>query len=695
MGNEPAAAVATLGTLVVAHRPCAALPGHRVNTHQTSLPVHPTPDAHHAAATLHAGPGRLLVWLGNNVHADELVRHARQLAQAAGLPWTAICIDTPGAGPGAGEAHSLALQALNLAERLGATVHHDHAGSVLEAIVARVQREQATILLIGDHVPQGWLQGLRRHWLGSIADALSARLPELTVHVVQFPAAAVRAAPASDRPAAWPALRSGTLRAAVVVGLCTAIAELMLPFTDRASVVMVYMAGVVYVALRMGQAAAMLSVVLSILVFDLLMVEPRWSFAPLDPQYYLTFLVMLIVGVLISRLVAQVSLQAELAEARARRAQALSDLARHLVAAHSAKDVGEDLAEAVQTTFGVPSALLLPDAQGRLQDPRAFCSAEELRQAQALVAGHGSAGETAPGGATQLQVLLQGSGDVLGVLAVRPLPGGIGTPEDRRLLDAMADQAALALERALYEQRSVHAVLEAETERLRNTLLSGISHDFRTPLTTIIGAASSLLDQDHVLDTPRRRMLLEGLLGEARRVHGSMSDLLDLTRMEEGRLRPLLEWCPVDDLVQEVRDALGQRLAAHRFEVQVSAEAIVWCDPRLIVQAAVNLVDNALRHTPAGGRVALQVRVQPSTWELSVSDDGPGLPPGHEQTVFKKFSRARADGVGSGTGLGLAICAAVARLHDGQIEARNAGGARFTLALPQPPLPGTLGSEYD
>jgi two-component system sensor histidine kinase KdpD len=271
----------------------------------------------------------------------------------------------------------------------------------------------------------------------------------------------------------------------------------------------------------------------------------------------------------------------------------------------------------------------------------------------------------------------------------------MGTPEDRRLLDAMADQAALALERALYEQRSASAVLEAETERLRNTLLSGISHDFRTPLTTIIGAASSLLDQDHVLDTPRRRLLLEGLLGEARRVHGSMSDLLDLTRMEEGRLRPLLEWCPVDDLVQEVRDALGQRLAAHRFEVQVSAEAIVWCDPRLIVQAAVNLVDNALRHTPAGGRVALQVRVQPSTWELSVSDDGPGLPPGHEHTVFKKFSRARADGVGSGTGLGLAICAAVARLHDGQIEARNAGGARFTLALPQPPLPGTLGSEYD
>jgi len=349
----------------------------------------------------------------------------------------------------------------------------------------------------------------------------------------------------------------------------------------------------------------------------------------------------------------------------------------------------------VQTTFGVPSTLLLPDEQGRLQDLQAFCSTPELQQAQALLAGVRPATEAPPDSGAQLQVLLQGTRDALGVLAVRPLPGGIGTPEDRRLLDAMANQAALTLERALYEQRSAGALLEAETERLRNTLLSGISHDFRTPLTTIIGAASSLLEQDQVLDAPRRRLLLDGLLGEARRVHGSMSDLLDLTRMEEGHLRPLCEWCPVDDLVQEVREALGARLAEHRFEVQAAADAIVWCDPRLIVQAAVNLVDNALRHTPAGGRIELQVRVQPLAWALSVGDDGPGLPPGQEQALFKKFARSRTETSGGGTGLGLAICAAVARLHQGRIEARNAGGACFTLSLPQPPTPGAIGSEAD
>lgn len=640
-----------------------------------------------------AQDGRVLVWLGHSVHAEDLVHQARHIAQAAGLPWTAICIDTPTAARAADGLSSHGLAALHLAESLGATVHIDHAGSVLEAIVARARREQTRVVVIGDHVPNGWLQGLRRHWLGSIADALSARLPELTVHVIHFPpatAAASAATPGSN--GTRPALLGSALRAAVVVGLCTAISEVLLPVMDLASVVMVYMAGVVYVALRQGQSAALLSVVLSILVFDLLMVEPRWSFAPLDTQYYLTFLVMLIVGVLISRLVARASLQAELADARARRAQALSELARHLVSTHSAMEIGAGLAQAVQMTFGVRSALLLPDEHGRLQDPQGFCSTEELQHAQALIASAGRASAAAPSCATQLQVLLQGTRTALGVLAVRPLPGGIGTPEDRRLLDAMANQAALALERALYEQRSASAVLEAETERLRSTLLSGISHDFRTPLTTIIGAASSLLEQDHVLDAPRRRMLLEGLLDEARRVHASMSDLLDLTRMEEGHLRPLFEWCPVDDLVQEVRDALGARLAQHPFEVEAAADGIVWCDPRLMVQAAVNLVDNALRHTPAGGHIWLKVRIQPPMWELSVRDDGPGLPPGHEQAIFKKFARARGETGGGGTGLGLAICAAVARLHDGHIEARNAGGACFTLSLPQPPLTGAVGS---
>ena len=173
-----------------------------------------------------------------------------------------------------------------------------------------------------------------------------------------------------------------------------------------------------------------------------------------------------------------------------------------------------------------------------------------------------------------------------------------------------------------------------------------------------------------------------------------MSDLLDLTRMEEGHMQPALEWCPVDDMLQEVRQVLGERLQLHALQWQAPAEAIVWCDPRLVVQAAVNLLDNALRHTPPGGPIRVQVVLDAAHWWLSVCDGGPGLAPGQEQEVFKKFSRGRG-GAGGGTGLGLAICAAVARLHLGQIEVRSDGGACFTLRLPQPTASATLGTEGD
>jgi len=474
--------------------------------------------------------------------------------------------------------------------------------------------------------------------------------------------------------------RQGWLRALLVVALCTAASELLLPYTERATLITVYLVGVVYVALRLGQSAALLAVVASILAFDLLVVAPRWSLVPLDPQYYFTFLVMLVVGVLICRLVARAALQTELAEARARRAQALSELARRLVSAQHEADIGEGLAAALQSTFDLQCVLLLPDANGQLQATAgAPLPGADLQRAQALFeSGPAVDGPQAP------LVLLQGSRGALGVLMLRAPAAGIAMPEDRELLHAMANQAALALERTLFERRSAQAVVDAETERLRNTLLSGISHDFRTPLTTIIGAATSLLQQEQALDREGRRALLEGLLGEARRVHASMSDLLDLTRMEEGHMQPALEWCPVDDMLQEVREVLGERLQQHALQWQAPAEAIVWCDPRLMVQATVNLLDNALRHTPPGGPIRVQVALDDAHWRLGVCDGGPGLAPGQEHEVFKKFARGRGEASGGGTGLGLAICAAVARLHQGRIEVRSDGGACFTLHLPQP-----------
>ncbi len=442
----------------------------------------------------------------------------------------------------------------------------------------------------------------------------------------------------------------GTL---AVVAVCTAISELMLPYFDLANLIMVYLAGVVYVALRFGQAAAVLTVVASVFLFDLLFVPPRWGLNPNNPQHFFTFAVMLAVGLLISRLAARARWQAMVAQARVRRAQALNELSRQLTAARSEDDIVIGLSAAVRATFDASCSL--------------------LREGQAPQATE----------AHMLYLPLLGAGASFGVLEIRLPPPGHLAPEEHELLKAFANQAALALERSMFERKSAAAIVEAETERLRSTLLSGISHDFRSPLTTIVGSATSLLQQDRALDAAQRRTLTQSILGEAQRMHALVSDLLDLTRMEEGAVQPSCEWCPADELIEEVRDAMGQRLDGRRLRVDVPPDAIVWCDPRLVEQALVNLLDNALRHTPADSTIEIGVQVHDAHWRLVVADDGPGLPVGQELDVFKKFFRGRDEPAGAGTGLGLAICAAVARLHRGTIEAVSDRGARFTLTLPQ------------
>jgi two-component system sensor histidine kinase KdpD len=311
-------------------------------------------------------------WVGNNAQAEPLVRHASRLAQSNALSWTVICIETHGDPPATVRGLSEALKALRLAEALGASTASVGADSVIEAVVARVRAEHASMVLIGGHAATGWLEGMPRPWLGSLAEALATRLPDVAIDLVYFPdtAAPERPAPARSARPAW-AFR-GWVHAVVVVALCLLVSESLLPYLEHASVAVIYLAGVVYLALRHGQSAAMLAVVLSILLFDLLVVEPRWSFKPTDAQYYFTFLVMAIVGVVVSRLTDHARQQALVAEARARRAQALNELAGQLVSARSDSDIAAGLTTAVRTTFGAASGLLLPVAGSTLGQHEEF-----------------------------------------------------------------------------------------------------------------------------------------------------------------------------------------------------------------------------------------------------------------------------------------------------------------------------------
>lgn len=590
------------------------------------------------------------------------------------------------AGAGDASAKHRLVSALHRAEQLGASTSRidiaTHSTSMLvSAVVHRARSERATALLLVHPQRANKAMPASAGQLAEFVDVFSEMLPGVVVDIVVPPHAERPANEPLPRASASPriALRDVLLSTAVL-GLCTAVSALMERHFEQANLIMVYLAGVVYVALRGSRFAALATVFGAIFLFDLIFVAPRWSLKPTEPQYFFTFCVMFAVGLLISQLAARSRAQAAMAEARAHRAQALNQLALQLARARSVEAIAAAARHSTRVSLDADARLLpvpLQDGAAGARDAAAAAAAIALRAETGAGTGHHPR-------ALATYLPLAAPDALLGVLEVEPLRAPHDTAEHHHLLKAIASQTAVALERTVMAQRSVQAAIEAESEKLRNTLLSGISHDFRTPLTTIVGSATSLLEQGAALDDDHRDALLHNVLGEAQRMHALMSDLLDLTRMEEGAVRPNCEWCPAEDLVGEAIAALEARLQRHDVRVAVPSEAVVWCDARLVEQALSNLLDNAARYTPPGCRIDVRLESRPGAWSLVVEDEGPGLPPGQEREVFKKFSRGRHEPAGSGTGLGLAICAAVAELHGGSIDAKTTRGACFTMNFPQP-----------
>lgn len=568
---------------------------------------------------------------------------------------------------------------------------------LLAQVVASAQAHQATTVLIAPppsrHRPWPLPPVSPRLW----AQHLRRALPGVQVHMP--------GAPALPPPPAWAGaatLWQDLPTALAMLAVCTGIAWALKPWFEPANLIMVYLAGMVYVALKVGRPMALLAVVGSVFLYDLLFMAPSGSPKPSQAHYLLVSSVMLLVGFIISQLAARSRQQAAMAELRAGRAQALNHLALELVKARSPQSIAAALALAVHRTLAASAQLLLVAPPGTPAPAGAHNDAHNETQQRLVALALAQHCDTGAGTLVEPQapyrcLLLTAGDQPLAVVAVDLLAQEHDSPEDRQLLKAFANQAALALDRAVFEQRSAQAAVQAEGERLRNTLLAGLSHDFRTPLTTIVGAATSLIEQGHVIQPAQSQALLHSVLDEARRMHAVTSNLLDLTRMQEGALQPRPEWCPADELVQEACTALARRLAPHRVTVAVSPDTVVWCDPLLVGQLLVNLLDNATRHAP-GAAIAISIQADDNHWELVVQDDGPGVALGQEAQVFKKFFRGRAGaapgagadgdtGSGTGTGLGLAICAAVAELHGGTLQLQSPGrGARFVLRLPQPRL---------
>jgi two-component system, OmpR family, sensor histidine kinase KdpD len=657
---------------------------------------------HHEIRDTWAAGERVLVCVGPDPLSARLVRAARRLAHALHAEWLAVYMETPQLARLPKSARDRVLQTLRLAESLGAETANLSGESVATELLAFARQRNVSKIIVGKPSRSRWRDRLRP----SLVDEIVRQSGAIDVYVITGEEGAESVTPprVPSRSSNWQAYAMS----AAIVAAITFASELLFGHVERTNLVMLYLLGTVLVAARFGRGPSVLAAILSVGLFDFLFVTPLYSFVVSDAQYLITFSVMLATALLISTLAARGKRQASVARQRERRTGELYALSRELAQSRDLAELGAILSRHVLASIEGEAAILLPDAEDRLLDPAHFCArgnasasvarypvpGNDLGIAQWAYDHHQKAGRTTDtlASADAIYLPLTALKRCIGVLGLRPKEARqLEIPEQMHLLESFVNQTAVAMERVQLAQSAHVANAQIASEKFRNILLASISHDFRTPLASIIGSASTLLDSAaQNLAEERRHELLRSLLSEAQRLHRLVGNLLDLTRLTSGPVQLKHEWVAVDELIGSVLNRLRDALDGREVVVDVPADLpLVRCDEVMIEQVLFNLVENAQKHTAPGTAILVAAKAWPATLEIRVADAGPGLPPGAEQRVFEKFHRGHGEAAQSGFGLGLTICKAIIDAHGGEISARNRaeGGAEFSFTLPREPAP--------
>lgn len=635
---------------------------------------------------------RLLVCVGPSPTTARLIRTAKRMAAAFGAEWLAVAVETGGESQTSGIIRQRISDHLRLAEQLGAETHTLVGQDVAQTILEYAHSRNVTKIIVGK-TAQPWY----RRWLaGTVVDHLLERCGDIDIYVIkgEGEAEAPRQAPTPVRRSEIGWFRY--LATAGIVALCGAAGWLSHSWRlAEATVVMVFLMGGVFVAARFGRGPAIIAAVVNVLVFDFFFVPPYFSFAVSDFQYLLTFAVMLGIGLLISTLTARVQEQLRASQQQEHRTAALYRLTKQLSEVAGSvfviRAAGQQLAE----IFAGEVVLFLREPNDRLVlrfGEQTGVAEQSINTLVAQwVADHermaGAGTDTLPN-ATAFFVPLVGSQRTVGALGVRPGdPQRLLDPEQRRLLETCASLIALAIERDQFTLEAAEAQVRIKAEQVRNSLLSSVSHDLRTPLTVIAGAATSLLESPSGQDALTRQELLRTVVDESHRLTRLVENLLEMTRLESGTAAPNKQWQVLEEIAGSALARLRRELEHHVIAVTLPPDLpLLFVDGLLVEQVLVNLVENAARYTPPGSRIELSARCLGNRVEIRVADNGPGLPHGSEARVFDKFFRGTTKTTDErrGVGLGLAICQAIIEAHKGRISAgnRQGGGAEFVISLP-------------
>lgn len=645
---------------------------------------------------------RVLVCVSEDPRAAALVRYAKRLADRLHGPWTALYLETRRSLQLTEEQRDRIADTLRLAQSLKGepvtipgNVRH-----IADDVIAYAEANNITQIVVGKSSRSRWFEILH----GSVVHDLVRRSGNISVHVIageelaseRIPKKTVRTAEKERRIDTLPYIAaSGAVAGALCVGW------LIRPWLGIENVDLVFLTVIVGIAVGYGLWASLFASVAAMLCYNFFFLPPIYTFTIADPTNVAAFFFFIVIAVIMSNLAARVRTQAVMAMARARTTELLYSFSQKLASVATVDDVLWATAYQAAVMLKVRVVLLLPE-DGSIVVKSGYPPEDTLDAADLAAAkwawqsdrpaGRGS--ESLPGAKRLFLPMRTGRG-VVGIIGIdSDKPGPLLTPDGRRLLDALTDQAALAIERVHLVEGMEGMKRTAETERLRSALLTSVSYDLRAPLAAVLGSAEAMQDTGANL-TDSQRTDLARIIDEAERLNRAIANLLDMMKLESGAIAVNLSLQHIRQILGRALERSARILARHKVEVDLAPDLpMLALDAILFEQVIFNLLDNAAKFAPAGTIVRIQGWRDVDAVYLQVLDEGDGIPSTDLEHIFNKFHRAlEGDQVRAGTGLGLAICRGFIEAMNGTITAANRAdrsGAEFTIRLPVPAQVGRL-----
>ncbi|MGE3992169.1 DUF4118 domain-containing protein [Pseudorhodoplanes sp.] len=651
----------------------------------------------HAISGPWAAGERILVCISEDPRASGLVRHTKRLADRLHAAWTALYIETRRSAQLNEEERDRIADTLRLAQALGGDPVTIPGGDrrVADDVIGFAHANNITQIVIGKSTRTRWFEILH----GSVVHDLVRRAGNISVHVIAGEEIEAEAIPkkmvrTAERPSTFDP--RAYMYSSVAVAGAIGVGELLWPWIGRENIDLVFLMAIVGIAVRFGLRPSLLSSVASALCYNFFFTEPYYTFEISHTTDVIAVVFFTLVAIVVSNVAARARIQAVSAMARARATESLYTFSRKLASVGTLDDVLWATAYQTALMLKVRVVLLLP-YNGSISVRAGYPPEDTLDEADLAAAkwawqndrpaGRGS--DTLPG-AKRLFVPIRTGRGTIGVVGIdSDKPGPILTPDERRLLDALIDQGALAIERVHLVEDMDQVKRTVETERLRSALLTSISHDLKTPLAAVLGAAGTLRDLGGKLSEAEKVELLGTIIDESERLNRFIANLLDMTKLESGAIIPNVAFLDIGEVVGSSLRRASRILAAHQVELDLEADLpMVELDAVLFEQVLFNLLDNAAKFASAGSTIRVQAWRNENFICLQILDEGDGIPPAELERIFDKFYRAqKADQVRAGTGLGLAISRGFVEAMRGTITAANRTdrkGAVFSIKLPIP-----------